>query len=129
VRRICANCASPAHLSEEDLRATLTLLGIPETELSHSNKVLTTNGCEKCQNLGYHGRVGIFELMRMSDAIHSLIIKSASAPEIREVALNQGMTTLQSCGWTQVKRGLTSLDEVIRYADIFAEEENVDSPE
>jgi general secretion pathway protein E len=129
VRRICANCASPAHLSEEDLRATLTLLGVPETEVSHSNKVLTTNGCEKCQNLGYHGRVGIFELMRMSDAIHSLIIKSASAPEIREVALNQGMTTLQSCGWTQVKRGLTSLDEVIRYADIFAEEENTDSPE
>jgi general secretion pathway protein E len=122
VRRICGNCASPAHLSEEDLRATLTLLGVAETEVSQSGKVLQANGCERCQNLGYHGRVGIFELMKMSDAIHSLIIKSASAPEIREVALQQGMTTLQSCGWTQVKRGLTSLDEVIRYADIFAEE-------
>ena len=62
--------------------------------------------------------------MKMSDSIHSLIIKNASAPEIREVALQQGMTTLQSCGWTQVKRGLTSLDEVIRYADIFAEDED-----
>ena len=122
VRRICGNCASPADLSEEDLRATLTLLGVAETEVSQSDKVLQANGCERCQNLGYHGRVGIFELMKMSDAIHSLIIKSASAPEIREVALQQGMTTLQSCGWTQVKRGLTSLDEVIRYADIFAEE-------
>ena len=124
VRRICGNCASPAHLSEEDLRASLTLLGVPETEVSHSNKVLLANGCEKCQNLGYLGRVGIFELMKMSDSIHSLIIKNASAPEIREVALQQGMTTLQSCGWTQVKRGLTSLDEVIRYADIFAEDED-----
>ena len=122
VRRICGNCASPADLSEEDLRATLTLLGVAETEVSQSDKVLQANGCERCQNLGYHGRVGIFELMKMSDAIHSLIIKSASAPEIREIALQQGMTTLQSCGWTQVKRGLTSLDEVIRYADIFAEE-------
>jgi len=122
VRRICGNCASPAQLSKEDLRATLTLLGVAETEVSQSDKVLQANGCERCQNLGYHGRVGIFELMKMSDAIHSLIIKSASAPEIREVALQQGMTTLQSCGWTQVKRGLTSLDEVIRYADIFAEE-------
>ena len=122
VRRICGNCASPAHLTEEDLRATLTLLGVAETEVSQSDKVLRANGCERCQNLGYHGRVGIFELMKMSDAIHSLIIKSASAPEIREIALEQGMTSLQSCGWTQVKRGLTSLDEVIRYADIFAEE-------
>ena len=100
------------------------MLGVAETEVSHSDKVLQANGCERCQNLGYHGRVGIFELMKMSDAIHSLIIKSASAPEIREVALQQGMTTLQTCGWTQVKRGLTSLDEVIRYADIFAEEAN-----
>ena len=124
VRRICSNCSSPSQLTDEDLLATLTLLGVPESELVHSNKVLAANGCERCQDLGYHGRVGIFELMKMTDAIHSLIIKSASAPEIREIALEQGMTTLQNCGWTQVKRGLTSLDEVIRYADIFAEELN-----
>jgi general secretion pathway protein E len=122
VRRICAQCAQPANLPEEDLRATLTLLGVDITEVIHADTVLAANGCEKCQNLGYHGRVGIFELMKMSDAIHSLIIKSASAPEIREVALSQGMTTLQACGWNQVKRGLTTLDEVIRYADIFAED-------
>jgi general secretion pathway protein E len=122
VRRICSQCAQAANLPEEDLRATLTLLGVDITEVIHAEKVLEAKGCEKCQNLGYHGRVGIFELMKMSDAIHSLIIKSASAPEIREVALNQGMTTLQTCGWNQVKRGLTTLDEVIRYADIFAEE-------
>ena len=60
--------------------------------------------------------------MRMSDNLHGLIIKSASAPEIREVALTEGMSTLQSSGWAQVKRGLTSLDEVVRYADIFVEE-------
>ena len=122
VRRICSQCAQSANLPEEDLRATLTLLGVDITEVIHADTVLAANGCEKCQNLGYHGRVGIFELMKMSDAIHSLIIKSASAPEIREVALSQGMTTLQACGWNQVKRGLTTLDEVIRYADIFAED-------
>ena len=58
----------------------------------------------------------------MSDDIHGLIIKSSSAPEIREVALKQGMTTLQQSGWSQIKRGLTSLSEVVRYADIFVEE-------
>ena len=57
------------------------------------DKVLYAAGCNmKCQNLGFHGRVGIFEMMRMTDDLHSLIIKSASAPEIREVALTQGMT-------------------------------------
>ena len=65
-------------------------------------------------------------MMRMTDDIHGLIIKSASAPEIREVALTQGMTTLQQSGWAQIKRGLTSLSEVVRYADIFVEENEED---
>jgi general secretion pathway protein E len=122
VRRLCMSCATPANLSDEDLRASLSLLEIDSKEVIHSEKVLTAVGCNKCQNLGFHGRVGIFELMRMSDDIHGLIIKSASAPEIREVALTQGMTTLQESGWTQIKRGLTSLSEVVRYADIFIDE-------
>ena len=105
-----------------ELQASLSLLEIDPTEVIHLDSVLEAIGCNKCQNLGFHGRVGIFELMRMSDDIHGLIIKSASAPEIREVALKQGMTTLQQSGWSQIKRGLTSLSEVVRYADIFAEE-------
>jgi type IV pilus assembly protein PilB len=60
--------------------------------------------------------------MRMSDPIHSLVIKSASAPEIREIALNEGMSTLQSSGWNQIKRGLTTVEEVIRYADSSLED-------
>lgn len=66
-------------------------------------------------------------MMRMTDDLHSLIIKSASAPEIREVALTQGMTTLQQSGWSQIKRGLTSLSEVVKYADIFVEESEEDA--
>ena len=122
VRRLCMTCSTPENLSEEELKASLALLEIDPSELIHLEKVLTAVGCDKCQNLGFRGRVGIFELMRMSDDIHSLIIKSVSAPEIREVALQQGMTTLQQSGWSQIKRGLTSLSEVIRYADIFVED-------
>ena len=99
------------------------MLGIDSTEMIHLQKVFQAVGCEKCQNLGYRGRVGIFELMRMSDAIQSMIIKNSSAPEIRQLALAEGMTTLQQSGWIQVKRGLTSLGEVIRYADIFSEDQ------
>ena len=127
VRRLCMACATPENLSEEELRASLALLEIDPSELIHLEKVLTAVGCDKCQNLGFRGRVGIFELMRMSDDIHSLIIKSVSAPEIREVALQQGMTTLQQSGWSQIKRGLTSLSEVIRYADIFIEDTSENS--
>ena len=99
---------------------------LSKSEIIHKDKVLQAVGCPQCQNLGYRGRVGIFELMRMSDPIHSLVIKSASAPDIREVALEEGMSTLQGSGWNQIKRGLTTIEEVIRYADGFVGEENTE---
>ncbi|MEC9123196.1 MAG: hypothetical protein VX969_03550, partial [Verrucomicrobiota bacterium] len=93
-------------------------------ELVHASKVMQAVGCQKCQNLGYRGRVGIFELMRMSDEIHGMVIKNASAPDIREIALAEGMSTLQGSGWEQIKRRLTTFDEVIRYADGYVDEES-----
>jgi type II secretory ATPase GspE/PulE/Tfp pilus assembly ATPase PilB-like protein len=60
----------------------------------------------------------------MSDPIHNLVIKSASAPDIREVALQEGMSTLQGSGWRQIKRGLTTIEEVIRYSDGFVDDES-----
>jgi len=124
VRRLCQSCASPAKMSKSDLMASLSLMEVDPSEIAHLDKVMKSEGCSKCQNLGYRGRVGIFELMRMSDAIHGLVIKSASAPDIREVALEEGMSTLQGSGWAQIKRGLTTLDEVIRYADGMVEEDS-----
>lgn len=126
VRRLCTNCSENGNLHKDDLKTSLAILGIDANEVAFIDKVFEAVGCEKCQNLGFRGRVGIFELMRMSDTIQSMIIKSASAPEIRELALTEGMTTLQQSGWTQIKRGLTSLSEVLRYADIFAEEGSED---
>jgi general secretion pathway protein E len=123
VRRLCRECALPTSKSERELIASLALLDAEESEIVHKDKILEAVGCPKCQNLGYRGRVGIFELMRMSDPIHSLVIKSASAPDIREVALREGMSTLQGSGWNQIKRGFTTIDEVIRYADGFVEDE------
>ncbi len=123
VRRLCKNCSEPADLSRNQLLGSFTLLGIDPSEASFGDKILKSNGCGKCQNLGYRGRVGIFEIMLVTDALHSLIIQNASAPEIRKVALDEGMTTLQNNGWEQIKLGRTTLDEVIRYAEGFGEEE------
>ncbi len=126
VRRLCMECRKPSGISESELQASLSLLGVGESEVANLKKVQVADGCQNCQNLGYRGRVGIFELMRMSDSIHSLVINSASAPDIREVALKEGMSTLQGSGWEQIKRGLTTIDEVIRYADGMIDED-VDS--
>ena len=123
VRRLCSHCSTPAGLSEIEMKASLSILEVSLDEARHRDKVMRSEGCPKCQNLGYRGRVGIFELMKMSDSIHSLVIKTASAPDIREVALREGMSTLQSSGWSQIKRGLTTLEEVVRYADGITEEE------
>lgn len=123
VRRLCQECSSPAQMSDSDLLASLSLLEVDPGEKIHADKVLRSVGCQNCQNLGYRGRVGIFELMKMSDSIHGLVINNASAPDIREIALKEGMSTLQGSGWEQIKRGLTTFDEVIRYADGFIDEE------
>ena len=123
VRRLCPKCATPAMMKDSELLASLALLGVNADESVHANKVLSAVGCTHCQNLGYRGRVGIFELMRMSDAIHSMVIKNASAPDIREIALEEGMSTLQETGWAQIKRGFTTFEEVIRYADGMMDEE------
>jgi type II secretory ATPase GspE/PulE/Tfp pilus assembly ATPase PilB-like protein len=119
VRRLCSTCASPAGMDEGQFLANLALLGVPADESVNSGKVLRSVGCQQCQNLGYRGRVGIFEIMPMSDAIHSLVIKNAAAPDIRRVAIEEGMRSLQLSGWEQIKRGLTTFDEVIRYSDGF----------
>ena len=119
VRRLCSACASPAGMEEGQFLANLALLGVPAEESVNSGKMLRSVGCQQCQNLGYRGRVGIFEIMPMSDAIHSLVIKNAAAPDIRRVAIEEGMRSLQLSGWEQIKRGLTTFDEVIRYSDGF----------
>lgn len=122
VRRLCMECNQPADLTEADLRASLSLLEVSSDEVANLDRVRKAVGCQNCQNLGYRGRVGIFELMKMTDSIHGLVIKSASAPDIREIALTEGMSTLQESGWAQIKRGLTTLDEVVRYADGMLED-------
>ena len=122
VRRLCTECASPAGMDEVQLKATLSLMGVSEDEIANRGKVMASAGCQSCQNLGYRGRVGIFEIMLMSDAIHGLVIKNAAAPDIRKVAIEEGMRSLQISGWEQIKRGLTTLDEVVRYAEGFVDE-------
>ena len=71
-------------------------------------------GCARCNNSGYKGRVGIYELLTMSDEIRDAIAAEASGDDIRDIARQQGMTTLREAGLKLIFDGLTTIDEVVR---------------
>jgi type II secretory ATPase GspE/PulE/Tfp pilus assembly ATPase PilB-like protein len=116
VRRLCPKCARPGDYSEQYLRECLQALGLEPTPERLAAKILEPIGCEACRGLGYQGRVGIFEILRVDDSIHELIVQKRSARDIRQEALQYGMTTLQMSGWEQLGLGRTSLNEIMRYS-------------
>jgi type II secretory ATPase GspE/PulE/Tfp pilus assembly ATPase PilB-like protein len=116
VRRLCPKCAKPANITQKYALECIRALGLEPTPERLSANVLEAVGCDSCRGLGYRGRVGLFELLRVDDTIHELIVQKASARDIRIEALKHGMTTLQSSGWNQLALGRTTLNEVMRYA-------------
>ena len=73
-------------------------------------------GCDKCSNTGYKGRLGIFEVLEVTDKISHLIIENSATSEIEEVAIEEGMLTLLEDGYLRVLEGETTLSEVMRVA-------------
>jgi type II secretory ATPase GspE/PulE/Tfp pilus assembly ATPase PilB-like protein len=71
-------------------------------------------GCRQCQGTGYRGRLGIFEMMMVTDDVRSLIVENASAPELRKIAINQGMRTLREDGFRHLNDGRTTVEEIMR---------------
>ncbi|MGF1453489.1 MAG: GspE/PulE family protein [Opitutales bacterium] len=126
VRRLCPHCAQPTDIDAAELNSALRALGLPLTEANRRADIREPLGCEACRGFGYRGRVGLFELLRVNDEIHEMIVNRSSARDIRSVAIRHGMNTLQQSGWTQVLRGITSLEEVLRFADILGD---IEEPE
>ncbi len=120
VRRLCS-CAKRANVSPEYLANCLDSLGVDNSQLQFANLVCEPNGCDKCRNLGYYGRIGIFEILTMCEELHSMIVARNTAQEIRNAARKRGMRTMQECGWELVKRSQTSLDEIMLYANLQEE--------
>ena len=73
-------------------------------------------GCPTCAYTGYMGRVGIFEIMSMSDNIRRMLIKGLGSSDIREQAIKEGMVTMMNDGMSKVKEGITTPSEVLRSA-------------
>ena len=109
VRRVCIHCREPhpvpapallqAGFSPDDAASVVPVRG---------------KGCEKCNQTGYRGRVGLYEVMDISDELRELVLVGASAPELRRKAVDDGMVTLRSSGLRKIKDGVTSMEEVLR---------------
>ena len=122
VRRLCPNCSQPSNYDLKHLESCLATMRIDRSEAQYGSLTKTAVGCDRCRKLGFRGRVGIFEILRVTDEIHEHIVKRDSARLIRQTAVSQGMRTLMQSGWAHVKNGQTTLEEVMRYAEIEAEE-------
>ena len=71
-------------------------------------------GCDRCRGTGYRGRIGLFEIFRLNDEMHELVLKRESTRTLAESARKHGMRTLGQSGWEKVKAGHTTMDEVLR---------------
>jgi general secretion pathway protein E len=121
VRKLCPKCARPAHHDPAYLESCFKLMQVVPSTDHLDKKILTAHGCDNCRQIGYKGRIGIFESLPMSDEIHEHIVQRASARAIRQTAVAQGMSSLTQSGWQHVLNGMTTLEEVMRYAEIETE--------
>jgi type IV pilus assembly protein PilB len=109
VRRICAGCKEPLQIQPQ---ALIDAGFSPED----ANRVLIQHGrgCGTCNNTGYKGRVGLYEVMEITDDLRELILVGASALELKKKSLETGMITLRRSGLLKVAAGLTTIEEVLR---------------
>ena len=100
-------------MASADTTKTLIDVGYPPDEVG-SFKLFKGRGCGICNGTGYKGRVGLYEVMEISEGIRDLIMVGATAVEIKKKALDEGMLTLRMSGLEKIKGGTTSIEEVLR---------------
>ena len=109
VRRLCQKCRAKQDLTHE----ALVDIGYTPEEAQNVH-AYKPYGCSECNNTGYKGRVGLFEVMENTDEIKDLILTKAQSREIRAKSIEQGMVTLRRSGLLKIKKGVTSIEEVLR---------------
>ncbi|MBI4354392.1 MAG: Flp pilus assembly complex ATPase component TadA [Candidatus Omnitrophica bacterium] len=132
VRRLCPQCRvsyqptdedlAALHLTREGLEASLNQVkeaapaegSIVHTAMSHQMTLMKAGGCAACQGLGFQGRMGLYELLPMSEEIRPMVLKRASVSEVREAARRAGMRTLREDGLGKALQGETTVEEILR---------------
>ena len=109
VRRICANCKEEQVIQPQ----ALINIGYKKEEIG-TFKVYKGRGCDKCNNTGYKGRVGLIEVMTIDDTLRDLILTGGTAIDIKKTAAEAGMISLRRSGLYKIKDGITTIEEVVR---------------
>jgi type IV pilus assembly protein PilB len=106
-RRLCNYCKRRTVLTAEALNAA-------QFDAAFDIEAYEPAGCARCAHTGYKGRVGLYEVMEVTEELRELILVGASALELRRKAVEGGMITLRGSGLRKVKDGVTTMEEVVR---------------
>ncbi len=109
IRRICTQCKEEVSVPVK----ALTSIGFSEEE-AQTITIYKGKGCQKCNNTGYKGRLGLFEVMTISPTLRDMIISGATVAELRSKAIEEGMQTLRQSGLAKIRNGVTTIEEVLR---------------
>ncbi len=109
VRRICTYCAEDVETPPQ----MLMQVGFAPDEVK-ALRIKRGRGCERCNNTGYKGRLGLFEVLSFTDEIRDMILSGASSIELKRKAIEEGMVSLRVAGLSKIKEGATTLEEVLR---------------
>jgi len=109
VRKLCPVCKVPDHLEETALRE----MGMSLEDIA-SAEIYQPQGCHECNNTGYHGRTGLYEVLTVTPKIQEQILAGSSELVLRKTAVEEGMVTMRKSGLMKMARGITSAHEVLR---------------
>jgi type IV pilus assembly protein PilB len=109
IRKVCSECRKEVNTPAK----ALIDIGF-STQEAPQIKTFKGDGCKNCNNTGYRGRVGLYEVMDVSPAMRDLILVGASASELKQKAREEGMLTLRESGLCKIRQGLTTIEEVLR---------------
>jgi len=123
VRILCRNCKTPYEPSDSEMDVLRPYLPLIDGKTPKKIKIYKSKGCEMCHNLGYYGRVAIFEILPMSRSVRDMFMANAAVQDIKRQARKDGMNTLFESGLRKVFKGVTSLEELFRVA-IASEDED-----
>lgn len=120
VRKVCPYCKHPYQPPQEVIDEIKKTLGphLPREYQEKSINLFKGAGCSECNNTGYLGRIGIFEVLKITPKINKLILAQASAKDIQKQALEERMITMKQDGYWKVLDGITTVEEVLRVAEI-----------
>jgi type IV pilus assembly protein PilB len=130
VRRLCPHCRKETTLAGEDLELVRSVHeSIKDPEVPMSTTVFVPGGCEKCNNSGYKGRVGVFEAIQADKQVEAALEMNPSEREIKEAASHQGILDMAQDGVIKILQGTTSLEELRRVVDLSSRSGLGDAPD